>query len=331
MDILNVLKQLRDDIKSWVTANLKALNTKIDEKTIPIDIELNSESTNLVQNKAIAKEIDSINERIGDTPVSTQISQAINAQEYFSGDYNDLINVPNISKDSSGNTVITDESGNIIFKADADGIHTTSLTLNGESVTEIVDERVASLVDSAPDTLNTLNELAAALGDDPNFATTIAAEIGKKVDKVSGKWLSENDFTNEYKNILDNLGSMAFEESDPTVPDWAKSAEKPTYTKSEVGLGNVDNTSDINKPVSTATQAALNELKEELSESIVSESESWTLVDNSGNIVAKIDQNGLDVTSINTNAITINGLSLEDVIAAKVQEYIDTAILGGKW
>lgn len=35
-------------------------------------------------------------------------------------------------------------------------------------------------------------------------------------------------------------------------------AQKPAYTKSEVGLGNVDNTSDVNKPVSTATQTALN-------------------------------------------------------------------------
>lgn len=33
---------------------------------------------------------------------------------------------------------------------------------------------------------------------------------------------------------------------------------KPTYTKSDVGLGNVDNTSDLNKPISTATQTALN-------------------------------------------------------------------------
>lgn len=30
-------------------------------------------------------------------------------------------------------------------------------------------------------------------------------------------------------------------ESDPTVPSWAKQPEKPTYTKTEVGLGNVDN------------------------------------------------------------------------------------------
>jgi hypothetical protein len=40
------------------------------------------------------------------------------------------------------------------------------------------------LVDSAPDTLNTLNELAAALGDDANFATTVATNLGKKADKT---------------------------------------------------------------------------------------------------------------------------------------------------
>lgn len=42
------------------------------------------------------------------------------------------------------------------------------------------DTKVAGLVDSAPETLNTLNELAAALGDDPNFATTMATELGTK-------------------------------------------------------------------------------------------------------------------------------------------------------
>ena len=42
------------------------------------------------------------------------------------------------------------------------------------------DTKVAAVLDSAPETLNTLNELAAALGDDPNFATTIANQIGGK-------------------------------------------------------------------------------------------------------------------------------------------------------
>ena len=41
------------------------------------------------------------------------------------------------------------------------------------------------------------------------------------------------------------------------IADWAKAESKPAYTASEVGLGNVDNTADIDKPISTATQSAL--------------------------------------------------------------------------
>lgn len=41
------------------------------------------------------------------------------------------------------------------------------------------------------------------------------------------------------------------------VSAWAKASVKPSYSKSEVGLGNVDNTSDANKPVSTAQQTAI--------------------------------------------------------------------------
>ena len=48
-----------------------------------------------------------------------------------------------------------------------------------------VDTKISGLVDSAPETLDTLNELAAALGDDPNFATTVATNIGKKADQTA--------------------------------------------------------------------------------------------------------------------------------------------------
>ena len=57
--------------------------------------------------------------------------------------------------------------------------------VGGDYMTEgDVDAKIASLVDSAPETLDTLNELAAALGDDPDFATTIAGQIGAKADKT---------------------------------------------------------------------------------------------------------------------------------------------------
>lgn len=66
-----------------------------------------------------------------------------------------------------------------------------------------VDTKVAGIVNSAPETLDTLQELATALGNDPNFATTVATQIGKKVDKVDGMSLTHNDLTNELKTNYD--------------------------------------------------------------------------------------------------------------------------------
>lgn len=53
-----------------------------------------------------------------------------------------------------------------------------------------LDAKVAEVVNSAPETLNTLEELAKSLGDDPNFATTVASRIGavdKKIDAEVSK------------------------------------------------------------------------------------------------------------------------------------------------
>ena len=49
-------------------------------------------------------------------------------------------------------------------------------------------------------------------------------------------------------------GTYLTEETDPTVPDWAKEETKPTYSKSEVGLGNVPNVT-TNNQTPTFTEA----------------------------------------------------------------------------
>ena len=80
--------------------------------------------------------------------------------------------------------IITKDGINIDQKTDQDLLHAGGGTT---SVSSIVTQVQASIVDSAPETLDTLNELAAALGDDPNFATTITNKIAGKQDKlVSG-------------------------------------------------------------------------------------------------------------------------------------------------
>jgi len=53
---------------------------------------------------------------------------------------------------------------------------------------------VAAITDSAPVTLDTLNELAAALGDDPNFATTTATSLGLKAPLASPSFTGNATF-----------------------------------------------------------------------------------------------------------------------------------------
>lgn len=138
---------------------------------------------------------------------------------------------------------------------------TSELNNDNNFATEsYVNTKVASIVDSAPETLDTLNELSAALGDDPNFATTVANQIGTKVDKVDGKGLSTNDYTTTEKNKLSGIESGAQKNTITGV----KGSSEATYrtgnvsiSAANIGLGNVDNTSDKAKPVSDATQEAL--------------------------------------------------------------------------
>jgi hypothetical protein len=54
--------------------------------------------------------------------------------------------------------------------------------LDSKTTESYVNTQISNLVDTAPATLDTLNELAAALGDDPNFATTVSTSIGTKLN-----------------------------------------------------------------------------------------------------------------------------------------------------
>ena len=115
--------------------------------------------------------------------------------------------------------------------------------LTGYATETYVGTAISNLVDSAPTTLNTLNELAAALGDDANYATTITTALGDKLDSTTAAstYLTQTSASSTYAPI-----------ASPTFTGTVSG-----ISKSMVGLGNVDNTTDANKPISTATQTAL--------------------------------------------------------------------------
>ena len=64
-------------------------------------------------------------------------------------------------------------------------------SISGLATTTYVDTAVSNLVDTAPDALNTLNELAAAINDDASFASTVNTNIAAKVSK-SGDTMTGN-------------------------------------------------------------------------------------------------------------------------------------------
>ena len=66
-------------------------------------------------------------------------------------------------------------------------------------VQSTVANKVSKLVNSAPETLDTLNELANALGNDPNFATTVSTQIGQKANKT--------DVDSQIKNVTTKLAA----------------------------------------------------------------------------------------------------------------------------
>ena len=95
----------------------------------------------------------------------------------------ELSSTPGISDSSTSTAITIDSSGNVTFSG---AVTATAATQSaGDNSTKIAttayaDAAAAAVVDSAPSTLDTLNELAAALGDDPNFATTVTNSIAAK-------------------------------------------------------------------------------------------------------------------------------------------------------
>ena len=80
------------------------------------------------------------------------------------------------------------------------------LTTNSYATQSYVNTQVSNLVDSAPSTLDTLNELAAALGDDANFSTTVTNSIATKMPLAGGIFTGNVQFND---NIQLNFGSGA--------------------------------------------------------------------------------------------------------------------------
>jgi hypothetical protein len=81
----------------------------------------------------------------------------------------------------------------------------------------LINTKLAELVASAPATLDTLQELATALGNDPNFATTIATQLGNKADKSTTYTKTEVDTLLADKADSDDVQTLLTFDDAPTA------------------------------------------------------------------------------------------------------------------
>ena len=117
------------------------------------------------------------------------------------GTYGDKNHIPVISVNAKGqltvvstavstgvsNLTYTSGTKTLTLTTEENGSYSAALTnLATETyVTNSVNTAVSNLVNSSPSTLDTLNELATALGNDANFASTVTTSLGGKVDKIN--------------------------------------------------------------------------------------------------------------------------------------------------
>lgn len=132
-----------------------AISTEVSDRNNAIDNAISTEVTN--RNSAIA----------------TAKSEAISTSEGYT---DDAIAQEVLDRDSAISTAITNL--NLAGTYDALGAAADALA----DANAYTDAEIAALVDSAPAMLDTLNELAAAIADNPNYATDVANLVATKAD-----------------------------------------------------------------------------------------------------------------------------------------------------
>ena len=142
--------------------------------------------------------------------------------------------VPDVP-DISTFLTISSASSTYLTQANASATYATKTELDNIDLSSASVAAVAYLVDGAPNALNTLNELAAALNDDSNFATTITNSLASKLDvsTASATYLTQVSASTQYEKLIPYSSSTP---SSPSTGDlWVDSSTTPPALKTYNG------------------------------------------------------------------------------------------------
>ena len=194
--------------------------------------------------ETILGDIDADEVAFDDTNLGLGVTNVQGALEKIVENVGNINNeMDNLSSDASeityNDSTVADALNNL--NSEVDNVLTTAKSYT--------DTKVADLVGSAPETLDTLQEVAQAIEENEDVVTALNSAIGSKAN--------QSDLTNLQNEVTNTLGTQ--------INTHTTNTNNPhSVTKAQVGLSNVDNTSDLNKPISTATQNALDTITTEV-------------------------------------------------------------------
>lgn len=179
-----------------------------------------------------------------------------NEELHIDGDF--TLNIPHFEADFTENEQPKMQAD---FKIQTGGstsfANITGDPYDNEALTEALNQKAdTSTVETLSETVeNNYAELDGKITDESDTRTQADADLQSNIDDVADDLSIETDNRQTADaDLQDNIDTVDGK-IDTHIADKTNPHE---VTKAQIGLGNVDNTSDLNKPISTATQTALN-------------------------------------------------------------------------
>jgi hypothetical protein len=265
-------------------------------------------------------------------PIGGQVtkSKIIKALGYtpsaFDGDYNSLNNKPEIIDDGSDSFYIADTQGNIIFKVDSNGIHSVNLTLNGKTISQVIQESSPSGnyndLENKPEIIEDGSAELNIVDPEGNIIAKITSEgiqainflVGEEKKEVALKEnISDEINLEELNNKItqatsDASSALSAAQEAKTTAESASTAatEAKTTAEGKASASHTHTYSELTNRPDIAISDGVMHMRDSASK--------IQYADNSGNVIMEVDANGLTVSDVK---ILVNGnlISLAEAIS----------------
>lgn len=252
--------QTQEQVQEAIQAESDVINARIDDEVNTLNSAIESEATTRADNDNTLQ--GNINTVAGD--LTLEISNRTSADEVLQGNIDTISG--NLATEISDrqdadstlqgniNTVANDLSIEETARINAD----TTLQGNINTLSGAISDETSARQSADTTLQNNITAEATARGNADTTLQgnidTLSGTVSSNYTTLNGKITDEATARGNADDVLDGKIGDNKTSIDNHIADKTNPHE---VTKSQVGLGNVDNTSDLNKPISTATQNAL--------------------------------------------------------------------------